>query len=101
MYAHPREMKLLTATLAGCVLFVVSCLLLWAADEAMELAAIAGGTGVVISGALLGLTFLAWRWRGDVAYSRTVVDQSGFYDELESTFDEDAPLVEPGDAAAV
>lgn len=101
MYAHPREMKLLAATLSGCALFAGSCLLLWAADEGMDLLAVAGGTGVVISGALLGLTFLAWRWRGDVAYVRTTVDQSDFYEELASTFDADEPLIGPGDAAAI
>ena len=87
-------MRLRTATLAGLLLFAASFALLWAADEAVDAAAIAGGTGIVIAGALLGLTFLARRWqleRG--AYVSTVVDSAGFYEELAA--------FEPGDAVGL
>ncbi len=83
MPTHAHHMRLRTATIAGTLLLAASFVLLWAADEAVDPAAVAGGTGIVIAGALLGLTFLAWRWRvAEVGYVRTVVDTAGFYEEL-------------------
>jgi hypothetical protein len=44
---------------------------------------------MVVAGALLGLTLLAWRWRNAPrAYERTQVDQAGFYEELAAAFDD-------------
>ena len=96
-------MRLRTATLAGLLLFAASFGLLAWANEPTDAPAIAGGTGIVIAGALLGLTFLAARWRDadGGGYVSTVVDQAGFYEEL-AAFDptrDDAPGFE--DAAAV
>lgn len=102
MPPHAHVMKLRTATIAGMLLFAASFAMLWAADEAVDATAVAGGTGIVIAGALLGLTFLAWRWRAaEGGFVRTVVDQSGFYEEL-AAFDTVA-ADDPGfdDAAAV
>src|SRR5690606_17465014 len=101
MPPHAHVMKLRTATIAGVLLFAASFVLLWAADEAVDAAAVAGGTGIVIAGALLGLTFLAWRWRvAEGGYVQTVIDQTGFYEEL-AAFDAIA-ADDPGldDAAA-
>ena len=102
MSPHAHQMKLRTATFAGSLLLAASFVLLWAADEAVDAAAVAGGTGIVIAGALLGLTFLAWRWQAaHGGYVRTVVDTTGFYEEL-AAFDVIA-ADDPGfdDAAAV
>ncbi|MCW2920217.1 MAG: hypothetical protein JWL76_91 [Thermoleophilia bacterium] len=102
MPAHAHVMKLRTATIAGFVLLAGSFAMLWAADEAVDAAAVAGGTGIVIAGALLGLTFLAWRWQSaQGGYVQTVVDTTGFYEEL-AAFDTIA-ADDPGfdDAAAV
>jgi hypothetical protein len=95
-------MRLRTATIVGSLLLAASFALLWAADEAVDATAVAGGTGIVIAGALLGLTFLAGRWRAaEGGYVQTVVDQTGFYEEL-AAFDGVA-ADDPGfdDAAAV
>ncbi|MCW2928378.1 MAG: hypothetical protein JWM86_2346 [Thermoleophilia bacterium] len=52
----------------------------------MLLAAVVG----VLGCALLALTAAAWRWRARVeAYTRTIVDSAGFYEELAATFDFD------------
>lgn len=102
MPAHAHVMKLRTATIAGSLLSAASFALLRAADEPVDAAAVAGGTGIVIAGALLGLTFLAWRWRAaHGGYVQTVMDTTGFYEEL-AAFDEVA-ADDPGfdDAAAV
>ena len=99
MHTHARDMRILPAMIAGLALFGISCLLLWAADEAMDLASIAGGVGVVIAGALLALTYFAWRWRSDSAYTVTAVDTGAFYDELASTFDIDES--QPGYEGAI
>jgi hypothetical protein len=65
------------ATGASLVLVAVSFGLAWAADEPTDVAAIAGATGLVIAGSLLGLTLLAWRWnRSRRAYVRTLVDEA-------------------------
>ena len=102
MPAHPHVMKLRTATIAGSLLLAASFVLLWAADEAVDAAAVMGGTGIVVAGALLGLTFLAWRWQAaQGGYVKTVVDSAGFYEEL-AAFEVTA-ADDPGfeDAAAV
>ena len=65
------------------LLFAASFALLWAANEADDAWAVIGGTGIVIAGALLGLTFLASRWRtAQGGYVTTVVDDTAFYEEL-------------------
>jgi hypothetical protein len=95
-------MRLRTATIAGLVLLAGSFGLLAWANEPTDVPAIAGGTGMVIAGALLGLTFLAARWRAEQGgYVATVVDDVGFYEEL-AAFDA-TPADDPGfdDAAAV
>lgn len=102
MPTHAHVMKLRTATIAGSLLLAASFVLLWGADEAVDATAVAGGTGMVIAGALLGLTFLAWRWQAaQGGYVQTVVDTTGFYEEL-AAFDVVA-ADDPGfdDAAAV
>lgn len=82
-------MRLLAATLAAALIVGLSSSLLWWADEARDAAAVAGATGLVLAGALLGLTLFAWRWRsGTRAYADTRVDTAGFYEELASAFDE-------------
>jgi hypothetical protein len=81
-------MRLFAATLAGTLLFGASFGMLAWANEPTDAAAVAGGTGIVIAGALLGLTFLAWRWRGSVAYVASPVSDPAFYDELASAFDD-------------
>jgi hypothetical protein len=67
MRRENESVGLLRATLVGVGLFVVSTVLLGVADEALDVAAVAGGIGVVMSGALLGLTILVARWRGATA----------------------------------
>ena len=68
-------MQLRAAALVGLVLLSGSTALLWSADDALDGAAIAGATGLVLAGALLGLTMLAWRWRnGSTRYSLTMMD---------------------------
>jgi protein-S-isoprenylcysteine O-methyltransferase Ste14 len=82
-------MRILAATIAGTALLAVSFVLLLVANEPTDAAAIAGGTGVVVAGALFGLTLLAWRWRAAPrAYVTTSVDTAGFYDDLASALDE-------------
>jgi hypothetical protein len=81
-------MRLLAATIAGALLFAASFGLLEWADEPTDATAIAGGTGVVLAGALLGLTFLAWRWRSSRAYVNTAISDPAFYDELAAAFDQ-------------
>jgi len=84
-------MKLFAATVGGSLLFAVSVGLLAIADEALDASAIAGGVGVVIAGALLGLTFLAARWRvGAVSYTTTAMGSGSVYDEIVAAFDADA-----------
>lgn len=74
MQPYDRPMKLHAAIIAATLLSVGSCLLLWWADEASDAAAIAAGTGLVVGGALFGLTLLAWRWRrGGASYVDTGV----------------------------
>jgi hypothetical protein len=81
-------MRIFAATCSGALLFAASFALLVYANEPTDGTAVAGGTGIVLSGALFGLTFLAWRWRdAPRAYSTTIVDDPGFYDELAATFD--------------
>lgn len=102
MHPHAHDMKLRTATVAGLLLFAASFALLWAANEADDAWAVMGGTGLVIAGALLGLTFLAARWRAaHGGYVATVVDDPAFYEEL-AAFDVTA-ADDPGfdEAAAV
>ncbi|MEO6866832.1 MAG: hypothetical protein ABI200_02305 [Gaiellales bacterium] len=79
-------MRPLAALTAGLTLMAVSiALLVWARDVT-DVAAIIGSTGMLIAGALLGLTFLAWRWRDNAtAYSSTIVDVTGLYEELGAT----------------
>lgn len=75
MAPHARHMKIGTATLVGLLLIGGSLGLLFVADSPLDIAAIAGGIGVVISGALLGLTVLAARWRAGLArYTTTTMD---------------------------
>jgi hypothetical protein len=82
-------MRNIAAIGAGTLLFAASLGLLAIADEATDAAAIAGGTGLVVGGALLGLTLLAWRWRdAPRSYASTVIDPAGFYDDLAATFDQ-------------
>lgn len=50
------------AVTASLLLGLVSFALLWAANEATDRTAIAGGIGLVVAGALLGLSILALRW---------------------------------------
>ncbi len=100
VHRQPQDMKLVTATIAGLALLAASFGLLWAADEAKDAAAIAGGTGLIIGGALLGLTFLSWWWRSaQVAYVSTSVDSAGFYEELAAFDAGDEPAYD--DAAAI
>lgn len=81
-------MRLFAATIAGLLLFAASFGLLAWANEATDAAAVAGGTGMVLSGALLGLTGLAWRWRTARVYVATsIATDPAFYDELASAFD--------------
>ena len=81
-------MRIFAATCSAALLFALSFALLVYANEPTDGTAIAGGTGVVLSGALFGLTFLAWRWRdAPRAYSQTAMDDHGFYEELAATFD--------------
>lgn len=88
MPTHPRHMRLLAATIAGALLFGASFALLVWANEPTDATAVAGGTGVVLAGALLGLTFLAWRWRGSRAFVSTAISDPSFYDDLATAFDE-------------
>lgn len=62
MYTQPRTPDLRAALAAGLLLCALSAALLWAADEAVDAAAIAGAVGLVLAGALLGLSLLSWRW---------------------------------------
>lgn len=68
---------LIPALLVSFGLFTVSLAALFIADEALDVSAIAGGIGIVISGALLGLVLLVARWRRTAAaYVTTrVVDE--------------------------
>lgn len=67
-------MNLSAATIASLLLCAASGCLLWWADEPTDAAAVAAGTGMVVAGALLGLTLLAWRWRrGGAPYVATAV----------------------------
>lgn len=94
-------MRLVAATLVALCSTLLSIGLLVAADEATDLAAVAGGTGLVLGGALLGLTALAWRWRGSsAAYTTTVIDRAGFYEELGAALDETADDYVSATAAA-
>ncbi len=78
MASHPRDMNLRAAALAGVLLAIFGMLLLWAADEATDATAVAGGILLVVSGSLLGLTVLARRWdRARSGYVRTVVETGG------------------------
>ena len=91
-------MRLFAATLAGLLLLGASFGMLAWANEPTEVVAIAGGTGLVIAGALLGLTFLAWRWRGSAAYVSTAVSDPAFYDELAAAFDDTTEGYDDGQA---
>lgn len=82
-------MRLFAATMVGSLLFAASFALLAAADEALDATAIAGGTGLVLSGALLGLTLLARRWRSAAGYVETVVTANAFYEDVASAFETD------------
>lgn len=97
-------MKLARATTVGTLLLAGCIGLLHAADEATDAAAIAGGTGLIIAGALLGLTFLAWRWRAGFAYSTPVLaadmDNSDVYAEI-AAFEHVSIAATFEDAAAV
>lgn len=74
MQSHPRDMNLRAAISASTVLVVLSLGLLWAAREPTDATAIAGATGLVVAGSLMGLTLLAWRWsRTQREYVRTAV----------------------------
>ena len=94
-------MRLLAATTAGALLFAASFGLLVWADEAMDAAAVAGGTGLVLSGALLGLTFLAWRWRGARSYTPAYVSDPSLYDEIASAMDETTEGYDDGQALSI
>lgn len=71
---HPR-----TAALVGLLLVGVSALLLLRAGSIGAPGAIIGSVGLVVGGALLLLTALAWRWdrRRGRGYVRTSVATDG------------------------
>jgi hypothetical protein len=81
-------MRILAAIVAGAALFAASFVLLLVANEPTDAAAIAGATGLVVAGALLGLTLLAWRWRAQPrAYVASAVDTASFYEEVAAALD--------------
>lgn len=55
-------MHVRAAVLASAALASASFFLLWAANEATDKSAVAGGIGLIIAGSLLGLSLLAVRW---------------------------------------
>lgn len=98
-------MKIGTATVVGTLLLGASILLLWVADSPLDVAAIAGGIGVVIAGALIGLTVLAAHWRSGLAsYTRTSMDEdsrAALYADIAAELAESAGERHGGAAEAV
>lgn len=92
---------LLRATLVGVGLFGVSTALLGVADEALDITAVAGGIGVVMSGALLGLTILVAMWRGDGASGYVTTTMRRDEDVIAEVFDDPAVELPADDAAAI
>lgn len=89
---------LLRAVVAGMLLFAGSTGLLAMADEALDVTAIAGGIGLVMSGALLGLTMLVARWR--LMSPAYVATQMPADDAVAAAFDDPAVDQTPLDDAA-
>lgn len=93
---------LMRATLVGVGLFAVSTGLLGLADEALDVTAIAGGIGVVMSGALLGLTILVSRWRVEsTSYVTTTMVDETRGTVIAEAFDDPAGDLPLDDAAAI
>lgn len=95
------DMKPRAAAMTATLLLAASLGMLALAPGLGSLVTIVAAVTGVVACALLVLTMVAWRWRSRVeAYTRTIVDSAGFYEELAATFDTDH-VVGIDDAAAV
>jgi len=99
MDAHAPTFRLRSAFAAALALFAAAVVLLRLADDATDIAAIAAGTGIVVSGALLGLSVLVWRWRIGTDYVESDVIGAARREASAAATDEPRPAAD--DAAAV
>ena len=87
MAPHSHDMQLRAAAAVAVATLVAATLMLWAADEPTDLLALVGAAGLVVGGALLGLTVLASRWAADPAFDVTRMDADVREDERGATQD--------------